>query len=169
MVEHDLEAVAFPAHRSADASSGTAPAPRSGAIRMGIGSSRPAIAISSSSSSAPARSIVDESGETPKTVTSMDPGSSRRRVAPDRPAGGGQRRRPGDCEVYEVSSATLRQILGQSPDLADVILQAFIARRQLLRESETSRPRVLGSRYSKDTFRVRDFLAATACSSPGST
>jgi thioredoxin reductase (NADPH) len=41
-----------------------------------------------------------------------------------------------------------------------VILQAFIARRQLLRESgDFVGLRVIGSRYSTDTFRVRDFLA----------
>ena len=66
----------------------------------------------------------------------------------------------GDCEVYEVSADALRQILNQCPDLGDIILQAFIARRQLLRESgDFTGLRVIGSRYSQDTFRVRDFLA----------
>src|SRR5882724_6595777 len=105
--------------------------------------------------------IVDESGETPKTVTVHGPGQFTGDVShlTGRPAVVSAVAR-GDCEVYEVSSATLRQILGQSPDLADVILQAFIARRQLLRESgDFTGLRVLGSRYSKDTFRVRDFLA----------
>jgi thioredoxin reductase (NADPH) len=46
------------------------------------------------------------------------------------------------------------------PDVGDLILQAFIARRQLLRESGGfTGLRVIGSRYSKDTFRIRDFLA----------
>ena len=41
-----------------------------------------------------------------------------------------------------------------------MILSAFIARRQLLRESkEFTGLRVIGSRYSRDTFRIRDFLA----------
>ena len=54
----------------------------------------------------------------------------------------------------------LRQILNHCPDLSDIILQAFIARRQLLRESaDFTGLRVIGSRYSQDTFRVRDFLA----------
>jgi thioredoxin reductase (NADPH) len=65
-----------------------------------------------------------------------------------------------DCEVVEISGATLRQILNQDPQLSDVILQAFIARRQLMRESgEFTGLRVIGSRYSRDTFRIRDFLA----------
>jgi thioredoxin reductase (NADPH) len=51
-------------------------------------------------------------------------------------------------------------VLNQCPDLSDLILQAFIARRQLLRQSpDFTGLRVLGSRYSADTFRVRDFLA----------
>src|SRR6202035_3627414 len=46
------------------------------------------------------------------------------------------------------------------PKPSDISLQAFIARRQLLRESPNFIGlRVIGSRYSADTFRVRDFLA----------
>src|SRR6266436_2735764 len=65
-----------------------------------------------------------------------------------------------DCEVYEMSEAELRKVLNQDPELSDLILQAFIARRQLMRESpEFTGLRVIGSRYSRDTFRIRDFLA----------
>ena len=46
----------------------------------------------------------------------------------------------GDCEVYEVSPDALRQLLNHHPDLGDIILQAFIARRQLLRESGPTSP-----------------------------
>ena len=53
----------------------------------------------------------------------------------------------------------MRRVLNQDPRLSDIILQAFIARRQLLRESaDFTGLRVIGSRYSKDTFRIRDFL-----------
>ncbi len=66
----------------------------------------------------------------------------------------------GDCEVYEVSGDALRAVLNQYPAISDIILQAFIARRQLLRESPNfTGLRVIGSRYSPDTFRVRDFLS----------
>src|SRR5579871_2831903 len=66
----------------------------------------------------------------------------------------------GDCEVLEISGEALRHLLNQCPSLSDIILQAFIARRQLLRESPNfTGLRVIGSRYSSDTFRVRDFLA----------
>src|SRR5437763_8525748 len=65
-----------------------------------------------------------------------------------------------DCEVYEMSEADLRKVLNQDLQLSDLILQAFIARRQLMRESpEFTGLRVIGSRYSRDTFRIRDFLA----------
>ena len=66
----------------------------------------------------------------------------------------------GDCEVFEISGEALRHVLNQCPGLSDIILQAFIARRQLVRESpDFVGLRVIGSRYSPDTFRVRDFLA----------
>jgi thioredoxin reductase (NADPH) len=66
----------------------------------------------------------------------------------------------GDCEVLEISTEALRHLLNQCPSLSDIILQAFIARRQLLRESGNFIGlRVIGSRYSADTFRIRDFLA----------
>src|SRR5438067_2994997 len=65
-----------------------------------------------------------------------------------------------DCEVYEMSEEQLRKVLNQDPQLSDLILQAFIARRQLMRESpEFTGLRVIGSRYSRDTFRIRDFFA----------
>ncbi len=66
----------------------------------------------------------------------------------------------GDCEVFEISGEALRHVLNECPSLSDIILRAFIARRQLLRESPNfTGLRVIGSRYSTDTFRVRDFLA----------
>ncbi len=66
----------------------------------------------------------------------------------------------GDCEVFAIATDSLRRILDDCPDLSDIILQAFIARRQLLHASKDfTGLRVIGSRYSADTFRVREFLA----------
>jgi thioredoxin reductase (NADPH) len=66
----------------------------------------------------------------------------------------------GECELYQIAPDDLRRMLNQCPTLSDVILQAFISRRQLLRASpDFTGLRVIGSRYSQDTFRVRDFLA----------
>ena len=105
--------------------------------------------------------IVDESGEKPRTITVLGHGEFTGDVT--QLTGGpavvsGVAR--GDSEVYEVSPDALRHLLNNHPELGDVILQAFIARRQLLRESgDFTGLRVIGSRYSQDTFRVRDFLA----------
>jgi thioredoxin reductase (NADPH) len=65
-----------------------------------------------------------------------------------------------DSEVYAIAPAGLVELLNGCPELGDLILQAFIARRQLLRESGSFvGVRVIGSRYSTDTLRIRDFLA----------
>lgn len=65
-----------------------------------------------------------------------------------------------DCTAQAIPNVALRQIVNSFPTLGDVFLQAFIARRQILRASSSfTGLRVIGSRYSQDTFRVRDFLA----------
>jgi thioredoxin reductase (NADPH) len=105
--------------------------------------------------------ILDESGETPRTVTVHGPGEFTGDVAHlmGRPSAVSAVARI-DSEVYEVPNDALLRVLNQCPDLGDVILRAFIARRQLLRESGSfTGLRVIGSRYSRDTFRIRDFLA----------
>ena len=105
--------------------------------------------------------IVDESGDSPKTVTVHDAGEFAGDLSQlnGRPAlVSGYAR--GGADVYEVSPEALKQIVNTHPDLGDRILQAFLARRQLLRESGTfTGLRVVGSHASQDTFRVRDFLA----------
>jgi thioredoxin reductase (NADPH) len=105
--------------------------------------------------------IVDYSDDEPKTVTIHRKGEFTGDIShltglPAIVSGVAR----GDCEVYEVSGDALRAVLNQCPTISDIILQAFIARRQLLRESPNfTGLRVIGSRYSPDTFRVRDFLA----------
>ena len=105
--------------------------------------------------------IVDCSGEAPKTIAVHHKGEFTGDIShlTGMPSIISAYAR-GDCEVFEMSSAALREVLNQCPNLSDIILQAFIARRQLLRESpDFIGLRVIGSRYSADTFRVRDFLA----------
>lgn len=63
------------------------------------------------------------------------------------------------CEVYEISTADLRRILHDMPHLSDVLLRAFLMRRQLMEESGFTEVRVVGSRYARDTHRIREFLA----------
>jgi thioredoxin reductase (NADPH) len=105
--------------------------------------------------------IVDESGDAPKTIAVHKAGGFTGEMGQltGRPAVASAVART-DSEVYEVTTDALRQIVNRCPEVGDVILQAFIARRQLLRESgEFTGIRVIGSRYSHDTFRIRDFLA----------
>jgi thioredoxin reductase (NADPH) len=105
--------------------------------------------------------IVDDSGDTAKTVTVHHPGEFTGDIShvTGLPAIVNAVAR-GDAEVYEIPGNALRRILNQCPTASDIILQAFIARRQLLRESPNyTGLRVIGSRYSPDTFRVRDFLS----------
>lgn len=65
----------------------------------------------------------------------------------------------GECDLYEVSPDNIRQTLNRCPDLGDLLLQAFIARRHLLREpGNFNGIRVIGSRHSRDTLRIREFL-----------
>ncbi|MEO8416236.1 MAG: FAD-dependent oxidoreductase [Ginsengibacter sp.] len=65
----------------------------------------------------------------------------------------------GTVEVYEICAAELKTIIGEWPELSDIILNAFIARSIALSESHFTGLRVIGSQYSKDTFRIRDFLS----------
>jgi thioredoxin reductase (NADPH) len=105
--------------------------------------------------------IVDYSGGERKTITVHPPGAFTGDIShltglPAVVSGIAR----GDCEVYEITGDNLRNALNQCPIISDIILQAFIARRQLLRESPNfTGLRVIGSRYSVDTFRVRDFLS----------
>jgi thioredoxin reductase (NADPH) len=105
--------------------------------------------------------IVDELGDVPKTVTIHGPGSFTGDVGHlTGEAALVSAVARGNCEVYEISPGGVREVINLHPALGDTILQAFIARRQLLRESgEFAGIRVIGSRYSSDTSRVRDFLA----------
>ena len=104
--------------------------------------------------------IVDESSETPTILAVLGRGQFTGDVAH---LSGGPSLISAvarvDCDVYEVAAEGVREIINRFPDLGDVILQAFIARRQLLRQSAAFRGlRVIGSRFSPDTWRIRDFL-----------
>ena len=105
--------------------------------------------------------ILDYSGDEPKTITVHRQGQFTGDIShlTGMPAIFSAIARNG-CEVFEISGEALRHLLNQCPALSDIILQSFIARRQLLRESPNFIGlRVIGSRYSPDTFRVRDFLS----------
>ena len=104
--------------------------------------------------------VVDESGEAPRTIAVLGRGEFTGDVAhltggPSLVSAFARTR----CEVYEMSAEGVREVLNRFPDLGDVILQAFIARRHLLSQApHFTGLRVIGSRYSRDTWRIRDFL-----------
>ena len=49
--------------------------------------------------------------------------------------------------------------MAERPALGELLLRAFIARRELLVASDFQGLRVLGAGSSRETFRIRDFLA----------
>jgi thioredoxin reductase (NADPH) len=163
MTEHDLQSIAFPtldAAQLAELARCTTAAPkgyRDGQTLFTVGDRDFKFFIVKSGEI----EIVDHSGDEPKTLTVHRTGQftgdvSHLTGAPSVVSAVAR----GDCEVYEVSGEALRRALNQCPALSDLLLQAFIARRQLLRASpDFTGLRVIGSRYSPDTFRVRDFLA----------
>lgn len=62
-------------------------------------------------------------------------------------------------EVLVVPATALRQVLATQPGLGDTILAAFIARRSVLLDgAATSAIRLVGSRYSPESLRLREFL-----------
>ncbi|HZS18552.1 MAG TPA: FAD-dependent oxidoreductase [Candidatus Udaeobacter sp.] len=64
-----------------------------------------------------------------------------------------------DCDTYEVSADALKKIIRDMPRLSDLLLRAFLMRRELIEELGLASVRVIGSRHSKETHRVREFLA----------
>src|ERR1700730_12894468 len=80
--------------------------------------------------------IIDHSGDQPKTLKIHRKGEFTGEISQltGTPAMLGAIAR-GDCEVLEIPGQALWHVLNQCPGLSDIILQAFIARRQLLRES----------------------------------
>ena len=64
-----------------------------------------------------------------------------------------------ETEVFELSPSDIRRIMGERPALGELLLRAFIARRELLVASDFQGLRVIGAGSSRDTFRIRDFLA----------
>lgn len=105
--------------------------------------------------------IVDDAGDERKIVASLGPGEFTGEVAQ---LTGGPSIFSGvarsESDVFEVSNDALREIMNVHPNLGDIILRAFMARRHLLHEmGDFTGLRVIGSRYSKDTLRVREFLA----------
>ncbi len=64
-------------------------------------------------------------------------------------------------EVVVVSRDRLRQLMATNPRLGDTILAAFVARRGLLITRAAPAIRVIGSEFSPESLRIREFLVRT--------
>ena len=60
--------------------------------------------------------------------------------------------------LLEIPGEQVRHIVGEHPELGDIILGAFIARRAILQASNRAGIYILGSRYSPETLRIKEFL-----------
>jgi thioredoxin reductase (NADPH) len=63
-----------------------------------------------------------------------------------------------DSEVLRVEPDRFRRVVVEDSELSDRFLRAFLIRRSLLIEGGHSSIKVIGSRFSGDTHRLRDFL-----------
>ncbi|MEM6551756.1 MAG: FAD-dependent oxidoreductase [Planctomycetota bacterium] len=64
-----------------------------------------------------------------------------------------------DAQVLRLEPDQLRQLIAEHADIGDKILTAFIARRAWLKGHGIGTIKLLGSRWSPEAFRLRDFLA----------
>jgi thioredoxin reductase (NADPH) len=62
-------------------------------------------------------------------------------------------------EVLVVPKAALQHVIATNPGLGDTILAAFLARRSVLLSGARASIRVVGSRFSPESLRVREFLS----------
>ena len=62
-------------------------------------------------------------------------------------------------DVIAVPKAELRRVMTTNPRLGDTILAAFLARRARLLSGAASSIRIIGSRFSPESMRLREFLS----------
>jgi thioredoxin reductase (NADPH) len=62
-----------------------------------------------------------------------------------------------DGRVLELSTDELRRMVEELPELGETIVKAFLMRRTLLRSGGFTGVRIIGSRFSPDAHRLRDF------------
>lgn len=104
--------------------------------------------------------IVDRSSGEPRLMVTLEPGEFTGDLAnlTGRPSNI-DAIATGATEVYEICERDLRRIIGKRPGLSDLILLTFIIRAQALSDADDfTGLRVIGTRFSVDAFRLRDFL-----------
>jgi thioredoxin reductase (NADPH) len=63
-----------------------------------------------------------------------------------------------DSVVVRIPGAVIREVIANDTALSDIIVNAFLARRSLLLASEGHGIKLIGSRFSQDTVRIREWL-----------
>ena len=64
----------------------------------------------------------------------------------------------GPVEAYEIDAAGVRRLLGEVPDLSDMLIDAFQLRRRLLQQTGFLGVRLVGAAHAKETLRLREFF-----------
>ena len=72
-----------------------------------------------------------------------------------------------DGRVLQLSATELRQAVDELPELGETIVKAFLMRRELLLGSGLEGVRIIGSRFSPDAHRLRDFATRNRFRSSG--
>jgi len=107
--------------------------------------------------------IVEQSRGTPHEVTVHEPGeftgdvdmlSGRAALVTARATARG--------EVLELTAAALRQAVDALPEIGEIVLKAFLTRRTLLLSDGFEGIKIIGSRFSPDAHRLRDFATRNA-------
>lgn len=65
-------------------------------------------------------------------------------------------------KLLEMSTSELRHAVDEIPELGETILRAFLTRRSLLLSGGFEGVRIIGSRFSQDSHRLRDFATRNA-------
>src|SRR4029077_4320786 len=107
--------------------------------------------------------IVEQSRGTPHQVTVHEAGeftgdvdtlSGRAALVTARATARGQ--------VLELTAAALRQAVDALPEIGEIVLKAFLTRRTLLLSDGFEGIKIVGSRFSPDAHRLRDFATRNA-------
>ena len=102
--------------------------------------------------------ILEHSSGSPNIVTVHRPGEFTGDVDMlSGRAGLVEARSVGDGRVLQLTPADLRRAVDELPELGETFVKAFLARRRLLIEEGFEGVRIIGSRFSPEAHRLRDF------------
>jgi thioredoxin reductase (NADPH) len=107
--------------------------------------------------------IVEHSGGEPHTVAVHEPGEFTGDVDMLTGRGAlvtGRTQRSG--EVLQLDPQELRRMIGELPEISEMLLKAFLMRRTLLLSDGFTGLRIIGSRFSPSAHHLRDFCSRNA-------